>query len=142
MYEVSTRANILTRRTYNRPLNDEGTIFEDWIETVDRVIGHQQWLWERALTHKILPGMPLKDITQDMREWVKLKPKQMRELGELRELMLSRKALPSGRTLWLGGTEISRTRESSMFNCSHSIVETVYDIVDLFWLLLQGYTKT
>ena len=136
--KVSTRANILTRRTYNRPLNEEGTIFEDWIETVDRVIGHQQWLWERALTHKILPDMPLKDVTSDMIEWVKLKPKQMRELGELRDLMLTRKALPSGRTLWLGGTEISRTRESSMFNCSHSIVETVYDVVDLFWLLLQG----
>lgn len=136
--EVSTRANILTRRTYNRPLNDEGTIFENWMETVDRVIGHQQWLWSRALTHKILPGMPLRDITEDMNEWVYLNQDQMAELGELRELMLSRKALPSGRTLWLGGTEISKTRESSMFNCSHSILSTVYDIVDLFWLLLQG----
>jgi len=138
MSNVSTRANILTRRTYNRPLDNDGTKFEIWLETVDRVIGHQQWLWERALTHKILPGMPLRDITEDMTEWVKLNNEQMLELSELRELMLDRKALPSGRTLWLGGTEVSRTRESSMFNCSHSIVETVYDVVDLFWLLLQG----
>ena len=43
-----------------------------------------------------------------------------------------------GRTLWLGGTELSRTRESSMFNCSYTHVETVYDIVDVLWLLLQG----
>ena len=138
MHEISTRANILTRRTYNRPLNEEGTIFESWIETVDRVIGHQQWLWERALTHTILPGMPLKDITDNMQEWIKLDSIQMAELGELRELMLKRQALPSGRTLWLGGTEISKTRESSMFNCSYSNIETVHDIVDLFWLLLQG----
>lgn len=134
----SVRANIITRRTYNRPLNLEGTVFETWEETIDRVIGHQKWLWERALTHKQIPGVPLKDITEDMLEWVTLDFEQMIELAELRQLMLDRKALPSGRTLWLGGTEISRTRESSMFNCSHSIVETVYDVVDLFWLLLQG----
>jgi adenosylcobalamin-dependent ribonucleoside-triphosphate reductase len=40
--------------------------------------------------------------------------------------------------LWLGGTEVSRCRESSMFNCSHTNIETVYDVVDAFWLLLQG----
>jgi ribonucleoside-triphosphate reductase len=44
----------------------------------------------------------------------------------------------AGRTLWLGDTEISRRRESSMFNCSFTVVETVYDIVDVLWLLLQG----
>ena len=26
--KFSTRANVITRRTYNRPLNDEGTVFE------------------------------------------------------------------------------------------------------------------
>lgn len=135
---ISTRANILTRRSYNRPLNDEGTVFETWEETIDRVIEHQRWLWERALTHKVLPGMPLRDITEDMLEWVHLNSKQWSELAELRALMLERKTLPSGRTLWLGGTDIAKTRESSMFNCSHSTLETVYDAVDLFWLLLQG----
>ena len=44
--EFSTRANVVTRRTYNRPKED-GT-FETWGETVDRVVDHQQWLWERA----------------------------------------------------------------------------------------------
>ena len=28
--KVSARAEIITRRTYNRNLNDEGTIFETW----------------------------------------------------------------------------------------------------------------
>ena len=115
--EFSTRANVVTRRTYNRPKED-GT-FETWEETVDRVIDHQQWLWERA-----------KGNTLDMSEIV--------ELGKLRTLMLERKATVSGRTLWLGGTNVAKTREASQFNCSFGRVETVHDIVDAMWLLLQG----
>ena len=103
---TSTRAEIITRRTYCRPLED-GT-FENWEQVVDRVIGHQEWLWERGLTHQVLPGMPLKDITVDMSEWVYLNREQLHELEDLRELMLTRKALPSGRTLWLGGTDIAK----------------------------------
>lgn len=52
--------------------------------------------------------------------------------------MLDRKAEVAGRSLWLGGTEVSRTREASQFNCSHLMLESVYDVVDMFWLLLQG----
>ena len=115
--EFSTRANVVTRRTYNRPKED-GT-FETWEETVDRVIDHQQWLWERA-----------KGNTLDISEIV--------ELDKLRTLMLERKATVSGRTLWLGGTNVAKTREASQFNCSFGRVETVHDIVDAMWLLLQG----
>jgi len=135
---TSARAEIITRRTYCRPLNDEGTEFETWEEVIDRVVSHQKWLWERALTQQVLTGVPLHDITEDLNEWIYLDNDQLDELEELRKLMLDRKVLPSGRTLWLGGTEISRRRESSMFNCSHVTLETVYDIVDAFWLLLQG----
>lgn len=114
---TSTRANIVTRRTYNRP-KDDGA-FETWYETVDRVINHQQWLWERA------KNGPLTNS-------------QAAELGDLRALMLDRKATVSGRTLWLGGTEVAKTREASQFNCSFGRIETVHDVVDSFWLLLQG----
>lgn len=117
--QFSTRANVITRRTYNRPLNDEGTVFETWEQTIDRVISHQKWLWERA-----------KGDTLDMTE--------ESELGELKDLMLDRKATVSGRTLWLGGTDVSKHREASQFNCSFGRAETVHDIVDAFWLLLQG----
>lgn len=113
----STRAEIVTRRTYNRPKED-GT-FETWGETVDRVIEHQKWLWERA-----------KGTTLNRHE--------MAELGRLGNLMEERKATVSGRTLWLGGTEVSKTREASQFNCSFGKIETVHDVVDAFWLLLQG----
>lgn len=115
----STRAQIITRRTYNRPLNDEGTLFESWEQTVDRVIGHQRWLWERALGRQL-------HVAEDA------------ELIMLRKLMIQRKIATSGRTLWLGGTDIAKTREASQFNCSFLRVETVSDIADAFWLLLQG----
>jgi ribonucleoside-triphosphate reductase len=94
-------------------------MFENWEQTVDRVIGHQQWLWERA------KGKKLNNV-------------ERAELNELRELMIERKMSMSGRTLWLGGTEVSRRREASQFNCSFLRIETVQDVVDTLWLLLQG----
>ena len=135
---VSTRAEIITRRTYSRPLVDGGNEFETWDDTCQRVISHQAWLWERALTHKAYPEIPLHDLSEDMPEWITLSNGQAQELHELYALIYARKLLPAGRTLWLGGTEVSKRREASMFNCSHTNIETVYDVVDAFWLLLQG----
>lgn len=119
MNNPSTRAQVITRRTYNRPTNDAGTEFESWRETISRVIDHQQWLWERAAKRELL------DV-------------EYAELYDLEQLMLDRKVLPSGRTLWLGGTNVAKLREASQFNCSFTHVETVYDVVDVLWLLLQG----
>lgn len=119
MIAPSTRAQVITRRTYNRPTSDDGTQFESWKDTISRVIDHQQWLWERALARD------LNDV-------------EYAELYELEDLMLERKVLPSGRTLWLGGTDVAKYREASQFNCSFTHAETVYDIVDILWLLLQG----
>lgn len=115
----SLRAQLITRRTYNRPTDDSGKNFETWDETVGRVINHQLWLWERASNNNI----PYEGLT---------------ELRELRQLMLDRKVLTSGRTLWLGGTDVARQREASQFNCSFTHVESIYDVVDVLWLLLQG----
>lgn len=119
MTTPSTRAQIITRRTYNRPLNAEGTEFETWDQTVERVLSHQQWLWERSIGHT------LGNAEHD-------------ELQQLGQLMRERKVSMSGRTLWLGGTEVSKKREASMFNCSFTEAKTVSDIVDILWLLLQG----
>ena len=135
---MSIRADVITRRTYNRPLNEEGTVFETWEQTITRVINHQRWLWERALTHKQMPEMPLKDLTEDMNEWVCLDDDQEAELEELYDLLISRKVAVAGRTLWLGGTPIAKRREASQMNCAFTDVATIYDVVDLFWLLLQG----
>ncbi len=116
---VSTRAKVITRRTYNRPTSDDGQEFETWEDTVARVMDHQQWLWERAARRE------LTDL-------------EYGELYDLEQLMLDRKVSMSGRTLWLGGTSVAQKREASQFNCSFTNVETVYDVVDVLWLLLQG----
>lgn len=122
MNNPSLRAQLITRRTYNRPLDDQGTVFETWEQTVARVIEHQTWLWERAAWGNTAKASKV----------------NYRELEELRQLMLDRKVLMSGRTLWLGGTDVAKRREASQFNCSFTNVETVYDVVDVLWLLMQG----
>ena len=115
----SLRAQLITRRTYNRPTDETGKNFETWEQTIGRVISHQAWLWERAQTTPLVYT-------------------QLEELRELRTLMLDRKVSVSGRTLWLGGTEVAKTREASQFNCSFTHIETIQDFVDVLWLLLQG----
>ena len=117
MTTLTPRAKIITRRTYNRPKDEGG--FETWDETVNRVIEHQRWLWKRAKGREL--GVNAE-----------------KELEELRAIMLQRRGAVAGRTLWLGGTKIAKEREASQFNCSFVKLETVHDMVDSLWLLLQG----
>lgn len=116
---LKTRGEVIIRRTYSRPLDEDKNVMETWSQIVSRVKGHQKWLWERA-------------------KGSKLNKAENKELDRLEELMLEKKVLSSGRTLWLGGTDIAKKRESSQFNCSFTNVETLYDVVDVLWLLLQG----
>ena len=117
MNEWSARAQVVYRRTYSRPLEDGR--FETWPQTVNRVIEHQRLLWMEAQRR---PTNSYQEV----------------ELQKLRELMLARKVMVAGRTLWLGGTDIARRRPASQFNCSALKVQTINDLVDTFWLLLQG----
>lgn len=117
MSKQSTRAQIITRRTYNRPKQD-GT-YETWDETIDRVISHQRYLWETQLNNK-------------------LNPQQENELTLLRHIFFNRIGMCSGRTLWLGGTDISKKLHATQFNCSGLIINNVNSLVDAFFLLLQG----
>ena len=94
MTRPTARAMATAMRTYHRPLAEGGNRLESWEQVVDRVVSHQHWLWERAL------GRPLNEAQED-------------ELEEMRLLILGRYIAPAGRTLWLGGTELSRTRESA-----------------------------
>jgi len=112
------RGEIVYRRTYSRPIDGTDN-FEKWEDTIRRVIQHQRWLWERA-------------------KGSELSGTDILELEELRELLMSRKCSLSGRTLWLGGTDIAKKREASQFNCSGLRLESVNDLVDHIWLLMQG----
>ena len=116
---TSTRAEIITLRTYCRPTNEDATEFETWDDVCQRVTEHQHWLWKGAKKE------PLNDS-------------EILELTEFRQLMRERKVTMAGRTLWLGGTALSRRREVSQFNCAFTRAETIHDVVDIFWLLLNG----
>ncbi len=117
---MSTRADIITRRTYNRPLNEEGTEFETWEQTVGRVIQHQAYLWENA------------------KDGSTLNPSEWNELAELQKILVEKKVAVAGRTLWLGGTDISKEIDISQFNCTAIDASTIQSIVDIFWSLLNG----
>lgn len=114
-----TRSEIVHRRTYSRPLDEEAGVFETLDQTTQRIIDHQQWLWERALG---------RDLNED----------EISELDDLYDIFYSLEASPSGRTRWLGGTDVAKHREASQFNCSYNTIRTPSDVVDAFWLLLQG----
>lgn len=118
MDNVSVRSTFLRKRTYCRPVEGENRL-ETWDEVCDRVIRHQRNLWETA-------------------KGAKLSDAECRELEFLREIQYNRLGSLAGRTLWLGGTDIARTRASSNFNCAFLEIENVHDVVDAFWLLLQG----
>lgn len=115
--DYSARAQILYRDKYCRE-KDNGVI-ETRPESYDRVIAHQRRLWEEA------QGFPLA-------------PYQLAEIEELREVLYSGGGFLAGRTHWLGGTELAFDLAACQFNCAGLIVETVYDLVDLTWLLLLG----
>lgn len=113
---LSARAEATTRRTYNRPLDLDGTQFETWEQTIQRAhVYHHSKLCES----------------------VGREP-DPEELAELRQYGLDRSGLVAGRTLWLGGTPYAYERAASQFNCSALEIATVYDMVDAFWLLLNG----
>jgi len=116
---ADTRSEIVHRRTYSRPIDEDRGVFETLEQTTDRIIEHQRWLWERALGRS-------------------LNSEEEFELDDLYDIFYSLEASPSGRTRWLGGTEIAKTREASQFNCSFNTIRTPSDVVDAFWLLLQG----
>lgn len=115
----SVRAQFTHRRTYLRPLNEEGTVFETVDQAARRVLGHQRWLWEKQL------GRALNHLEWD-------------ELAELAGLMEEKKVSMSGRVKWMGGTDLVKERAAGAFNCSFSVAYTPADLVDIFWLLLNG----
>lgn len=115
----SVRAQFTHRRTYLRPLDEDGTRFETVNQAADRVLGHQVWLWEKQL------GRPLNGAEWD-------------EITELAGLMEQKKVSMSGRVKWMGGTDLVKERAAGAFNCSFSVAYTPADLVDIFWLLLNG----
>ena len=117
MFKPTTRSKIIFRRTYNR-IKDDGT-YETFQETINRCIEHQRFLWERQINKKL-------DITQEY------------ELTQLKNILTSGQAMLAGRTMWLGGTELSKKLDITQFNCSFIQIRNVFNLVDAYWCLLNG----
>ena len=62
----------------------------------------------------------------------------MEEKIELLKNMYRLKQFLSGRTLWIGGTEIAQEFPLSNFNCAFEVVEKFSDFKDMFYLLMLG----
>lgn len=105
---------IVYLRTYSRWLNDQQRR-ERWDETVKRVVNYSVDL----------------DPTMD-------KGEKIIEAERLFETIYKMRAFPSGRTMWVGGTEHSATNGQSMFNCAYADVTSVVTLHDIVILLMNG----
>lgn len=96
-------------RTYSRFLNEEGRR-EYWWETVRRAIEYN----------------------------CSLAPTKKEEAQKLFENMYNLKQFVSGRTTWVGGTQVAKTHPMSNFNCAFEVIDDHNSFVELLYLLMLG----
>ena len=141
----SPRAQFVEHRTYLRPAIDGGSVLETPEQALERQIGHQQYLWENAkykryehLAEGFDDPNEAAEASYNVAGLAKLSPFELEELDKLKELLASHKASLSGRVRWMAGTDVIKERPSAAFNCSFTDIKLPADLVDAFWLLLQG----
>lgn len=109
-------------RTYSRYLDDKKRR-ETWFETVLRTTEYNINL---GIKHKDKIGQ-----TINMEEEVKEAELLFHHLFNLR-------TFTSGRTLYMGGTEVVKNYPLSNYNCAFTDIEKFSDLVDVFYLLMVG----
>ena len=122
IWKYNARGYTIFMRTYSRPkgLDENGNeVFETFTEVIQRVRNHQEHLWTRQLGRA-------------------LNAEENAELDEWISLVLQHKVCCSGRTMWLADVDVANKREVAHFNCAATEASSINDIVDIFWLLLQG----
>ena len=109
-------------RTYSRYL-EEKKRRENWFETVLRTTEYNIGL---GIEYRRRMGLPLD-------------PEQERKEAEaLFDHLFHLRTFTSGRTLYMGGTEVVKQYPLSNYNCSFTNIETLRDLVDVFYLLMVG----
>ena len=104
-------------RTYSR-WKEEEQRRETWEEVCERAVNYNFSLQQ--------------DYTGESDE-------ELREEAEkFYENMFGLKQFLSGRTLWVGGTEVSRKYPMANFNCAFVVVDSFKSFRDLFYLLMVG----
>ncbi len=109
-------------RTYSRYLEDKRRR-ENWFETVLRTTEYNIGL---GIEHKKRMGQPL-DPEQDRKE-----------AEALFDQLFSLRTFTSGRTLYMGGTEVVKQYPLSNYNCAFTNITVLKDLVDVFYLLMVG----
>lgn len=109
-------------RTYSRYLNDKKRR-ENWFETVLRTT---EYNIELGLNFKKEHNL---NINMD---------DEIKEAQLLFDNLFNLRTFTSGRTLYMGGTDIVRQYPLSNFNCCFTMIERYHDFVDVFYLLMIG----
>lgn len=109
-------------RTYSRYLTDKKRR-ENWFETVLRTTKYNINL---GIEFKKKHGLNIN--LQD----------EIKEAELLFDNLFNLRTFTSGRTLYMGGTDIVREYPLSNYNCSFTMIEKFHDFVDIFYLLMVG----
>lgn len=109
-------------RTYSRYLNNKKRR-ENWFETVLRTTEYNIAL---GIDYKKKHGLII-----NMKDEVK-------EAELLFDNLFNLRTFTSGRTLYMGGTDIVKEYPLSNYNCSFTMIEKFHDFVDIFYLLMVG----
>ncbi|WMJ85740.1 ribonucleoside-triphosphate reductase, adenosylcobalamin-dependent [Anaerocolumna sp. MB42-C2] len=109
-------------RTYSRYIEDKKRR-ENWFETVLRTT---EYNIELGIQYKRNLGMFI-DLTEEQKE-----------AEQLFDNLYNLRTFTSGRTLYMGGTEIVKEYPLSNYNCCFTKIENMCDFVDVFYLLMLG----
>ncbi len=109
-------------RTYSRYLEDKKRR-ENWFETVYRTTSYNI---ELGIEFKKKHNLPI--------DW----DKEAEEAQRLFEHLYELRTFTSGRTLFMGGTEVVKQYPLSNYNCAFTDIVTMKDLVDVFYLLMLG----
>jgi adenosylcobalamin-dependent ribonucleoside-triphosphate reductase len=96
---------------------------ENWYETVQRTTRYNI---ELGSEYKMKHNLPI--------DW----EKEREEAQLLFDHLYHLRTFPSGRTLFMGGTEVVKKYPLSNYNCAFTNINVMKDLVDVFYLLMLG----
>lgn len=109
-------------RTYSRYIEDKKRR-ENWFETVLRTT---EYNIDLGIQYKKNLGISIDPI------------EEQKEAEQLFDNLYNLRTFTSGRTLYMGGTEIVKEYPLSNYNCCFTMIESLCDFVDVFYLLMLG----
>ncbi|MDF2820238.1 MAG: ribonucleoside-triphosphate reductase, adenosylcobalamin-dependent [Clostridiales bacterium] len=109
-------------RTYSRYLENKKRR-ENWFETVLRTTIYNTQL---GIEYKRRVNIPIN--LED----------EVKEAEALFDNLFHLRTFTSGRTLYMGGTDIVKEYPLSNYNCAFTMIKKMHDFVDVFYLLMVG----